>query len=47
MVIGTRMRGPGTRVFYRVRVPAQTREEANDLCAEIKAIGGSCIVLKT
>jgi hypothetical protein len=47
MVIGTRMRGPGTRVFYRVRVPAQTREEANDLCAEIKATGGSCIVLKT
>ena len=47
MVIGTRMRGPGTRVFYRVRVPAQTREEANNLCAEIKAVGGSCIVLKT
>ena len=47
MVIGTRMPGRGTRVFYRVRVPAQTREEANNLCAEIKAIGGSCIVLKT
>ena len=47
MVIGTRMRGPGTRVFYRVRVPMQTREEANDLCSEIKAVGGSCIVLKT
>jgi hypothetical protein len=47
MVIGTRMRGPGTRVFYRVRVPAQTREEANDLCVKIKEIGGSCIVLKT
>ena len=45
-MIGTRMRGPGTRVFYRVRVPAQT-QEANDLCAEIKATGGSCIVLKT
>ena len=47
MVIGTRMRGPGTRVFYRVRVPMQTRGAANDLCAEIKAVGGSCIVLKT
>jgi hypothetical protein len=47
MVIGTRMRGPGTRVFYRVRVPMQTREDANDLCDEIKAVGGSCIVLKT
>jgi hypothetical protein len=47
MVIGTRMRGPGTRVFYRVRVPAQTREEATGLCIRIKEIGGSCIVLKT
>ena len=47
MVIGTRMPGRGTRVFYRVRVPAQTRDEANNLCSEIKAIGGSCIVLKT
>lgn len=47
MVIGSRSRGPGTRVFYRARVPMQTREEANELCAEIKAVGGSCIVLKT
>ena len=47
MVIGTRMRGPGTRVFYRVRVPMQTRDEADSLCREIKAVGGSCIVLKT
>ena len=47
MVIGSRMRGRGTRVFYRVRVPMQTRQEADDLCGEIRSAGGSCIVLKT
>jgi hypothetical protein len=47
MVIGTRMRGPGTRVFYRVRVPAKSREEATDLCGRIQELGGSCIVLRT
>jgi Transglycosylase SLT domain/SPOR domain len=47
MVIGTRLRGPGTRIFYRARVPMQTRKEADQLCAQIKAAGGACIVLKT
>jgi hypothetical protein len=47
MVIGSRMRGRGSAVFYRARVPMQTREEANDLCALIRSAGGSCIVLKT
>jgi hypothetical protein len=47
MVIGSRMRGRGTRIFYRVRVPMQSRKEADDLCGEIRSAGGSCIVLKT
>lgn len=47
MVIGARMRGRGARIFYRVRVPMQTRQEADDLCAKIRSAGGSCIVLKT
>ena len=47
MVIGARMRGRGSRVFYRARVPMQTRAEADSLCADIRAAGGSCIVLKT
>src|SRR5215204_1949875 len=46
MVIGARMRGRGTRVFYRVRVPMQTRKEAEALCTKIRGAGGSCIVLK-
>jgi len=45
MVIGTRLRSRGSRTFYRVRVPAATREAANTLCGRIRTLGGSCIVL--
>jgi len=45
MIIGTRIRSRGTRAFYRVRVPSQTREAATGLCDRIRAVGGSCIVL--
>jgi hypothetical protein len=45
MIIGTRLRSRGTRTFYRVRAPAATRTEANQLCDRIRKSGGSCIVL--
>jgi hypothetical protein len=45
MIIGTRLRSRGTRAFYRVRVPAQTRTAALTLCDRIRAVGGSCVVL--
>ena len=45
MVIGTRLRNRGTRTFYRVRAPAETRQAADQLCRNIRAAGGSCIVL--
>ncbi|MGH1571810.1 transglycosylase SLT domain-containing protein [Methylobacterium sp. P31] len=47
MVIGTRLRSRGTQAFYRIRIPAQSREEADALCAKIHTVGGACIVLKT
>lgn len=47
MVIGARMRGRGPRAYYRVRVPMPSREAADRLCADLKAKGASCIVLKT
>ncbi|MCO6186157.1 SPOR domain-containing protein [Rhizobium sp. L1K21] len=34
--------GKGT--YYRVRIPAGTRDEAVDLCQRYKAAGGSCLV---
>jgi hypothetical protein len=45
MIIGTRLRYRGTRTFYRVRAPAETRQAAEELCRNIRSVGGSCIVL--
>jgi hypothetical protein len=47
MVIGTRMRSRGTRAFYRVRIPAATREAATDICGKLRKQGGACVVLKS
>ena len=47
MIIGTRLRSRGTRAFYRVRVPAQTRQAAADLCERIRSAGGACVVLRS
>jgi hypothetical protein len=32
-------------VYYRARVPAGSRDQANALCAQLKAQGGQCIVV--
>lgn len=47
MIIGTRLRNRGTRTFYRIRIPAETRKAADDLCGRIRHVGGACIVLRT
>jgi len=47
MVVGTRLRSRGTQAFYRIRIPAQSREDADALCGKIRTVGGACIVLKT
>jgi hypothetical protein len=36
----------GKGVFYRVRVPTETKEEAVELCNSLKAAGGSCFPTK-
>jgi len=41
------MPGRGSRAFYRIRVPVETRAEGEKLCAQLKSAGASCIVLKT
>lgn len=33
-------------VFYRVRIPAETRNEAINICESLKASGGSCFVTR-
>ncbi len=45
MIVATRMGGRGNRTFYRVRLPAETRSEANTLCNRLRKAGGACIVM--
>ena len=40
------MRNRGTRAFYQVRIGADTRPEADDLCNRIRRAGGACFVLR-
>jgi hypothetical protein len=47
MIIGTRLRSRGTRAFYRIRLPAQSRAGADALCKRIQGVGGACVVLRT
>jgi hypothetical protein len=47
MVIGTRLRSRGLRTYYRVRLPAQTRQAADTLCNRIRSVGGACAVLRS
>jgi Transglycosylase SLT domain/SPOR domain len=46
-VLGSVVRSRGFRPFYRVRLPAQNRPEAEKLCAALEAAGGSCVVLRS
>ncbi|MBV9014309.1 MAG: lytic transglycosylase domain-containing protein [Alphaproteobacteria bacterium] len=45
MVIGRLLRSRGTKPFYEVRLPAETRGQADALCSRIQAMGGACVAL--
>lgn len=45
-ILRTRNRTRGMSDFYQIRVGAETRPEANQLCATLRAAGGACIVLR-
>jgi len=47
MVIGTRLLNRGSSTFYRVRLPANSRADADGLCRKIHAAGGACVVLRS
>ncbi|HXT08176.1 MAG TPA: lytic transglycosylase domain-containing protein [Roseiarcus sp.] len=47
MVLAGRLMSRGYRPYYRVRAPAQTRREAERLCAKLQKIGGACVVLRS
>lgn len=46
MVLSGRMRSRGTRAFFRIGVPSDTRQAATQLCTNLRAAGGACIVMK-
>jgi hypothetical protein len=46
LVLRSVMRSRGTAPYYDVRIPAETRADANALCARLHAAGGACIVMK-
>ncbi|WP_022720387.1 lytic transglycosylase domain-containing protein [Rhodopseudomonas sp. B29] len=45
-LIGSTFRSRGTRRFYQVRIGADTRAEADGLCAQIRRAGQACFVLR-
>jgi hypothetical protein len=47
MVLAGRLRSRGFRPYYRVRAPAQSRQQAEALCAKLERIGGACVVLRS
>jgi hypothetical protein len=46
MIIATRVGGRGNRVLYRMRVPMQSKREADRFCASLQQAGGNCIVFR-
>jgi hypothetical protein len=46
-ILGSALRNRGYRPFYRVRLPAQSRAEAQRICARLEAVGGACVVLRS
>jgi Transglycosylase SLT domain/SPOR domain len=46
MIIRARLLTRGTSAFYQVRAGAETRADANKLCAGLRAAGGHCLVLR-
>jgi SPOR domain len=39
-------RSRGSRTFYQVRIGADTRSAADDLCNRIRSAGEACLVLR-
>ena len=45
-ILASVMRSRGNHTFYQVRIGADTRPAADDLCNRIRRAGGACFVLK-
>ena len=45
-LLSSGLRSRGSRPFYQVRIGADTRQAADDLCGRIRKAGGACFVLR-
>jgi soluble lytic murein transglycosylase-like protein len=45
-LLSSRLRTRGSSLFYQVRIGADTRPAADDLCSRIRRAGGACFVLR-
>jgi Transglycosylase SLT domain/SPOR domain len=45
-LLSSRLRSRGSSLFYQVRIGADTRPAADDLCNRIRRAGGACFVLR-
>jgi hypothetical protein len=45
-LLSSLFRSRGTRTFYQVRIGADTRPAADDLCNRVRRAGGACLVLR-
>jgi hypothetical protein len=45
-LLASALRSRGSRTFYQVRIGADTRGAADDLCNRIRKAGGACFVLR-
>ncbi len=46
MVVRTVNRSRGRAPMFQIRMPASSRDKANDLCRKLQSAGGACVVLK-
>jgi hypothetical protein len=46
IIIGSTFRSRGTQTFYQVRIGADSRAAANELCSSLHRAGGACLVLR-
>ena len=47
MVLRSLVRSRGRAPIFQLRIPAETRDAANDICRRLRSAGGACIVMKT
>ena len=45
-LLSSRLRSRGSSLFYQVRIGADTRPDADNLCSRIRRAGGACFVLR-